>query len=281
MHDIHNDDTSGSVEITIKILQELFSLIASSPPEHLHKNLLNKIHELINLQPMMALPVNMLLRTNNYLESHAVSGVTAQEMIQFISSLNEGFVEAQNKLITNGKQYLANFQKFLTFSNSSLVLDLLLAMQEDKSIMAFVTESRPQLEGRILAEKLANRGIPVIYGLDAAWGTLASDCDVILLGADRITDTEVWNKVGSLTLVALARMLQIPIYIVTTTHKYLPESIFPIKHVDYNPDQIWGNPPENIIVWNRYFEAIPLKYITGFITEDGLVPAEHRFTYLK
>src|SRR5207247_8630284 len=87
----------------------------------------------------------------------------------------------------------------LTLSSSAVVYRALLAARRrGRLARVVVAESRPGCEGVAVARRLAARGVPVSVIVDALAPAAVADVDVVVLGADAVTRTAVWNKCGSL-----------------------------------------------------------------------------------
>ena len=84
------------------------------------------------------------------------------------------------------------------------------------------------------------------------------------------------NKIGSGMFAEIADKYDIPLYAVTNSWKFDPQSIFgydePIEM--RNSKEIWGGSPKKIIIKNPAFEEIESKHITGIISEIGIYNPE-------
>jgi translation initiation factor 2B subunit (eIF-2B alpha/beta/delta family) len=161
----------------------------------------------------------------------------------------------------------------LTLSASSTVIRALLRDAPAARRRVVVLEGRPLFEGRDAARALAAAGVPVLFAVDAAAGTLVEQCGAVLLGADSIGDVGVVNKVGSRALALAARHAGVPLLVAADVTKILPPA-FPQHLADDRPgDQVW-DAPEGVEVWNRYFEAVPLPWVEKVITDRAAFAAQ-------
>ena len=103
--------------------------------------------------------------------------------------------------------------------------------------------------------------------------------DIVLVGADRIArNGDVANKIGTYKLAVLARENGIPFYSVAPTST-IDLSIasgeeIPIEERDAQEvTHIGGVPiaPEGVRAYNPAFDVTPHRYITGIVTEKGIV----------
>jgi methylthioribose-1-phosphate isomerase len=156
------------------------------------------------------------------------------------------------------------------------------AWEQGKRLHVWVDETRPRLQGaRLTAWELMRDGIPCTLIADNAAGHLmrTGQVDVVLFGADRVAaNGDVANKIGSYKLAVLARENGIPCYSVSpvsTVDLSLPTGDdIPIE--ERSPREVthcFGQPvaPEGMTVYNPAFDVTPHRYLTGIVTENGLV----------
>ena len=102
---------------------------------------------------------------------------------------------------------------------------------------------------------------------------------LVLFGADRIAaNGDVANKIGSYQIAVLARENAIPCYSVAPTStvdlSLATGAEIPIEERD--PDEVrapFGNPivPDDYPARNPAFDVTPHRYLSGIITEKGIV----------
>lgn len=160
----------------------------------------------------------------------------------------------------------------LTLSSSSTVRSTLLHEAHRRTGRVVVLESRPMQEGHLTAAALARAGVPVTLAVDAAAAWFAERSAVVLLGADSIGDRGVVNKLGSLAAAQAAHRAGVPVVVATDETKILPPG-FPQHLSDDRPAEEVVRPPAGVRVWNRYFEAVPLAFVTAIVTESSTMDA--------
>ena len=167
------------------------------------------------------------------------------------------------------------------------------AHREGKRVSVYATETRPRGQGsKLTAWELAQEGIPCTLIPDAAAGHLMRHgrIDLVLVGADRIAaNADVANKIGTYTLAVLAKMHRVPFYVAaptTTIDLGCPSgSEIPIEEradeevmwttgvtADGRPERV-RTAPEHALVRNWAFDVTPAEYLTGILTEQGLLRA--------
>lgn len=184
-------------------------------------------------------------------------------------------VEAAGPAIARHAQaLLPDGARVATISSSGSVRAALELAAETRTLEVVCFESRPLSEGRRLAASLADAGLSVELAVDAAIHALAPGCDIVLIGADSIGDAGAVNKIGSVGLTAAARQGGVDVYVLTDTTKLLPRG-WP-KHLDDDRParEVWDALPAGVRVWNRYFEAVPLEWLRGVVTERGILGSD-------
>jgi methylthioribose-1-phosphate isomerase len=156
------------------------------------------------------------------------------------------------------------------------------AHDQGKNIHVWVDETRPFLQGaRLTAWELLQAGIPATLIADNMAGYFMSQgkVDLVLVGADRIAaNGDVANKIGTYTLAVLARENGIPFYSVAPTStvdlNVASGADIPIEQRDpHEVTHIRGVPiaPEGVQAANPAFDVTPHRYVTGIVTEAGIV----------
>ncbi|MGA9351126.1 MAG: S-methyl-5-thioribose-1-phosphate isomerase [Anaerolineae bacterium] len=156
------------------------------------------------------------------------------------------------------------------------------AHEQGKRIHVWVDETRPRLQGaRLTAWELMRYGIPMTLIADNAAGHLMrmGRVDLVLVGADRVAaNGDVANKVGTYKLAVLAKENGIPFYLVcpTSTVDLSLPSGDEITIEERDPAEVThvggvGIAPEEVPVYNPAFDVTPHRYITGIVTEEGIV----------
>lgn len=156
------------------------------------------------------------------------------------------------------------------------------AHEAGKRIHVLVDETRPFLQGaRLTAWELMQEGIPMTLITDNMAGHFMSRgrVSIVLVGADRVAaNGDVANKIGTYSLAVLAKENGIPFYPVVPTSTIDLEIAagddIPIEERDPREvTHIRGVPiaPPGVHVANPAFDVTPHRYVTGIITEEGIV----------
>jgi len=158
------------------------------------------------------------------------------------------------------------------------------AWEQKKNIKVVATETRPKLQGaRLTAYELKREGIPVTLITDNMVGYVMYKrlISKVIVGADRVVQDAVINKVGTYTIAVLAKEHNIPFYVAA------PKSTFDLTHTSTDitiEERRWEEvthigsqriTPEGVKVLNPAFDVTPLEYVTAIICEDGVLRKEN------
>jgi len=187
-------------------------------------------------------------------------------------------------LITQGCSLLThcNAGGLATAMYGTALAPMFMAHQDGLSIHVFVDETRPLLQGaRITAWELLEAGISATLITDNTAATVMQQkkVDMVIVGADRIAaNGDTANKIGTLGVAVLAKEFGIPFYVaapVSTIDMNTPSgNEIPIEERG-KEEVISGfgkqTAPADIDVYNPAFDVTPSEYITGIITEKGII----------
>ena len=156
----------------------------------------------------------------------------------------------------------------LCHSYSSSVLNVLLGSKE-RIERVICLESRPLFEGRTLAQRLAEGGVPVIVTVDAAMAEMLERVDVVAIGVDCIHPSGLINKQGTRALTGLAALMGKRTVAIGSKTKILGAKATErfIKIMDQDPGEVWSSPVNGVTVENRYFDTTPLDSISLFFLD--------------
>lgn len=272
---------SGARELARKGAQVLIALAEGSKAvsgEEFRRELLKTGQALIKAQPSMASLVNLVNRSlfavpeeMDLEEGKRALVATAAGYADHLERSIEQIAQVLFPLIPDGALVLTH-----SFS-STLLAAFLHAKQEGRYFTVLCTESRPQCEGRALAERLAQAGGETRLVVDALAPSMTKEADLVLVGADSVSTQGLTNKVGTYPLALAARAHQVPFYVLCGTEKFVPAGYTLPKESPKDSKEVWPHHPQKVEVINRYFDLTPLEYLTGIVTEEGMLsPTEVR-----
>ncbi|MEW5760281.1 MAG: S-methyl-5-thioribose-1-phosphate isomerase [Candidatus Thermoplasmatota archaeon] len=191
------------------------------------------------------------------------------------------------KLIRDGAQILThcNAGALATVDVGTALSPIKFAHYNNKNIFVFVSETRPLLQGaRLTSWELLQEDIPHAIITDSASGHFMKkkEIDMVIVGADRITlNCDVVNKIGTYEKAVLAKENMVDFYVAA------PNSTFDFKTKRGGDVLIEERSEEEVVSiegkriapkgahsLNPAFDVTPSKFITGFITKDGVFTPE-------
>lgn len=272
LEEIKMGNINSSIVLTKRLVYVLldFIKIVDNPT-------IDKIQELIikmiETQPMMASIVNFCNKILIEIEKHqdSIKETIFDYSNEFLSNLDN-----QTQHISNyASSVIHSGMKIATYSYSTTVAEMLnYAKKQGKDFTVLCSESRPSNEGIILARYLGENGIKTILVTDAMLFSNIKDVEIIFVGADSLNKNGIINKVGTSALAKIAFYESIPFYHLCGIDKILPYDYPIIKETNRNPEEILKDDINNVIVKNKYFDTTPFDYITGIITEKGILSKE-------
>lgn len=212
---------------------------------------------------------------------------------------DENIADAK-KIGENGSVLIQNGSRILTHCNAgwlgfvdygSALAPLYIAKEQGKDFFVYADETRPRNQGaRLTAWELQNEGIPHKVVPDNAGAYLMSRgmIDFVIVGADRIAaNGDTANKIGTFEKAIVAKEFGIPFYVA------VPFSTIDFSLTDGSQINIEVRSEEEVLsysgpdsegvmrtirlaspgshAFNPAFDVTPAKFITGFITEKGII----------
>ena len=207
---------------------------------------------------------------------------SAHEYVEDIIKQCHQIGEHGEKLIKDGANVLThcNAGALAAVDYGTALAPLRLAHKNGKDTFVYVDETRPRLQGLLTAWELQQEEIlhAVIADNAAGYFMKNGDIDLVITGADRIaTNGDIANKIGTYEKAVIAKENDIPFYVAAPTSTF-DKSINNSSQIiieersrrelsEINGKKIM---PDWIKVKNPAFDVTPAKYITGYITEDGI-----------
>jgi len=154
------------------------------------------------------------------------------------------------------------------------------AWEQGKKIKVIADETRPLLQGaRLTTYELKRNGIPVTLITDNMAGYIMSKglVNKVIVGADRIVQDAVFNKIGTYSVAVLAHEHKIPFYVAAPKSTFdLTCKAADVEVEERKPEEVThiGGvqiAPNGVNVMNPSFDPTPLKYVTAIITETRVI----------
>lgn len=204
----------------------------------------------------------------------------AQEEIEHCRKIGEHGA----KLIRSGSRILThcNAGALATVDIGTAMAPMRVARKQGRQFFVYVDETRPRLQGaRLTSWELLQEGIDHAIITDGAAGHFLGrgEVDLVLVGADRIAaNGDTANKIGTYGKAVVAHENGVPFYVAapTSTIDFTLLSGAKIPIEERSPQEVLhldgrSIAPKESPARNPAFDVTPAKYITGIITEKGIL----------
>lgn len=192
-------------------------------------------------------------------------------------------------------------QVFLTYGNSEAIAAIFLRMAEISNLSDFrviVVDSRPLLEGKALLRTLRAANIDCTYILLNALTYVMRDVTKVYLGASALmSDGGLLGRVGTACVALSAHMHHIPVLVCCESYKISnrvqlesitgnelgdPSQVAVVGNSSSNirPDDDGENDSvlkdwldmDNLRLLNLLYDLTPSEFVSGIVTELGIIP---------
>jgi methylthioribose-1-phosphate isomerase len=225
----------------------------------------------------------------------AQSGESPEELVRRLEreakAIHDEDVANCRAMGGHGAQVVADGARVLTHCNAGALATagygsalgvIRAAVEQGKKIAVFADETRPFLQGaRLTAWELVRDGINTTVITESMAGPLmrAGEIDLVVVGADRIAaNGDTANKIGTYTVAVMAKEHNIPFYVaapLSTIDLSTPDGDrIPIEERDQREVSHLGGSqltPAGAYIRNPAFDITPFRYISGIITERGIL----------
>ena len=238
--------------------------------------------------------LNSLKNLSSLGEIQKIAVEKANEFADYDAKACKKIGEYGNSLIKNNCKIETHCNAgWLAFVDwGSALSSIYFAHRRGKDVFVFVDETRPRNQGMLTAWELGQEHVPHAIIADNASGYYMrkKEIDMVIAGADRIAaNGDTANKIGTYEKAVLAKENNIPFYVAapTTTFDLSIENGSEIPIEERNQDEVLfisgydesGKimkvriAPKESSAKNPAFDVTPAKYISGIITEKGIVKA--------
>jgi ribose 1,5-bisphosphate isomerase len=210
--------------------------------------------------------------------------------VDFVLKACDGYesmiAEGKKGMIRSGTEVLREESVILTHCHSSSAVTVLKNVAKFRSIQGedfkvVSTETRPRYQGRKTAQELLEAGIDVTQIVDSACASFITDDKYLPVGAvvvgcdELLPDGSFINKVGTYSIALAAKKGADEFYVATTLLKLDPERKGRLKDIELREaKEVWEKAPEGLKIINPAFEQVSCDYVTGYITEIGVLKAK-------
>jgi translation initiation factor 2B subunit (eIF-2B alpha/beta/delta family) len=279
------DRRADSQEVVNRAIALLIDAIGDSVPSDAtsYRNWLMRLgRELIGARPSSA---HLFRLVNGML--WATDGATAEGMreraLTYLQDYRASLAATVEAVADAAARVLAAYPAIMTFSRSITVVRALTLMAERGMGRAiYCSEGRPNYEGQTLASELAWAGLRVTLGVDMALFGWLPQVRALAIGADSISSQGMVSKLGTAPLTRAARELEIPVYVLCTSDKFMPAEYYSGRDLGSGPrEEIMPESNDRLTVSNIYYDITPLDQITSVVTEQGRLQGDDLMAALR
>ena len=239
------------------------------------------------------------------------SAASAAEAVAEAQAIADEYVVRAQQIARAGLPLVKNGTRVLTHCNAgwlalvdwgSAPAPIYLAHRQGRKVFVWVDETRPRNQGTNLTSwEFLQEGVPhkIIADNAGGWLMRRSEVDLCIVGADRIArNGDVANKIGTYQKAVVAKENGIPFYVAaprsTIDMTCRSGDDIPIEERDEEElHYIYGRDsrnrpsrvrlsPKEARAANPAFDVTPARYITGVITEMGILrPGDLRKVFGK
>lgn len=223
----------------------------------------------------------------NARDSHTPWEAVVKEALRIYEDNRAG----EEKMAAHGAELIEDGDVILTHCNAGALATagygtalgvIREAWRRGRKIRVIADETRPLLQGaRLTAFEMVQDNIPVTVIPDnaAAFAMSRHGVTKVIVGADRIAaNGDVANKIGTYGVAILAKEHGIPFYVAAPTST-IDSQIktgmdIPIEYRDGKEVAFIAGKrfvPDGVEILNPAFDVTPGEYVTGIITEKGLL----------
>lgn len=273
INEIARDNVHGATYLTVRALDVLEYAMRNlnGIEEDERINFLEDLsNELTASQPRMASIIN-LSNGIKYTLKRSDPGEIKNSLMSFLKDYRNVIIRSNERIPELAASLIEKGFTIFTHSSSSLVeKSILKAGEKFDDLSVICTESRPAYEGVYLAKTLSNKGINTHIVIDSGIYRFLEDADIVMVGADHISENGLENKIGTLGISSYCKNHGIPVYSVCQTSKIIEEDMLAVE-MKKDPSEVWDEKLENVDVLNYYFDTSPLGNFTGIVTERGIL----------
>jgi translation initiation factor eIF-2B subunit delta len=275
IRELHLDKTSGASELiktALEILKAQLDVI-KDPQMDIKDTMLELFQELLMVRPSMAPIIN----TIGYF-LHDLERYTKYELLKKLEAFPQNRERMDHAIFSSFNTFLDRYKgKHLKIMLISYSTTIIKCIKESKSndFTFYVLEARPLLEGRRTAELLSSEFETHLI-TDSSMGKFIGSVDIVLLGIDSVLrDGSIVNKIGSHPLACIAADNNKEVFAVGDSYKYNLKNHYGREIIveDKPIYEVYSKRIKKKLfhVHNYYFDITPSKYISGIISDLGML----------
>ncbi|XKH02255.1 initiation factor 2B [Marinobacter nauticus] len=267
---VRTDTQSGAAQLATTALQQVLQWLSTN--EVTGGDLEQLLEELARARPSMVPLANAIDRCRRAFDAWSPEAQVTDEALPVVESVLAQLKSANQRVAEHAARLVPEQATVFTHSRSSQVVALFrLLVQQGRAFSVICTQGSPGNEGFTLARELDEMGVPVTVITDAQMGLFVPKADLVVTGCDSwLADGHFLNKSGSYPLALAAKDLGQPFWVLADSFKHSSVTLESVT-LEEMPGEELGAPTGSYITpRNIYFETVPVRLITGRISEHGV-----------
>ena len=233
-----------------------------------------------------------LARMKNVFEKCSDTSLILEKLKNEALAIKQEDTDACRKIGEYGAKLLSENTGVLTHCNAgslaaskygTALAPIYIAHEMGIKCRVYADETRPILQGaRLTAYELQKAGIDVTLICDNMAAVVMSKglADIVFVGCDRVAKNgDTANKIGTLGVALLANHFKVPFYVCAPfstidVNTQTGDEIKIEERTGMEITDLWYKEkmaPKKVKTLNPAFDVTPAEYITGFITEKGIL----------
>lgn len=267
---VRSDTQSGAAQLAISALQQVRQWLSANP---VTAGALDQLlTELTDARPSMVPLANAIDRCRQASGTLQTDGLVSRQVIPVVDSVLDQLASANRRVAEAAATRVPDNAVLFTHSRSSQVVALFrLLAEQGRPFSVICTQSSPGNEGFTLARELDELGVPVTLITDAQMGLFVTRADLVLCGCDTwLADDYFLNKSGTLLLALVAKEQDKPFWVLADSFKDSRARHDEVTLEEMAVDELGAPVGDKLTVRNIYFEPVPVRLISGRISERGV-----------
>ena len=283
LEDIRYRKTFSSSQIVKRVLDEFKDIAYNSEDiNNIIKTYIFLTPKIIELRPTSALLANSLKKILSRIVE-ARQKLSREIIVNIIDNVRREIDDNNHAVAIMASKRISNGDIILTFSYSTVVLEMLRNLvKEGKKVEVYISESRPEAEGLLMAEMISKLNIPVTVFVDSAIRYFMKEVDKVVISCEAIASNgAVINKIGTSEVALAAYEARVRVFVLAQTYKFSPETFFGelVELMSYNVNSLVNKEIEEKIgvrvkMSSPIFDVTPPEYIDAIITEKGVIASQ-------
>lgn len=267
---VKEDRQSGAAQLAVRALSAVRDWLTSNavPASTLEAVL----DGLTGARPSMVPLANAVARCRALFGPWHERSNVSEQAVPVVSSVLEQLARANERVALNAFELVPDRATILTHSRSSQVAALFRLLAERQHPFSVIcTQSSPGDEGFTLARELDQLGVPVTLITDAQMGLFMPEADIVFSGCDTwLADQHFVNKSGTYLLGLAAQDRGKPFWVLADSFKDSSGTSASVALEEMAAEELGGPTGNHIRSRNIYFETVPVRLITGRISDQGV-----------